>query len=286
LSHAVEDRNFKSRDKLVRMKFRALVRPYGRQWGKAFISPEIANVLNAENKAKLTSKYMTLCMASIGSPLMMMFCLNMLIKLRSTLGTSLLSYSWAGVKAETHHSIKLNRCMKLQLGFEPLIDFDYVQIKTDEIVHFKEFASDFVLDYNDIIDKDKRIKVNKIKEIDTDDYYYWDYNDTLDKVIKLMTELDRISLVASPQETIKWWDTTDIGKEQTITSTVLTKNKNSCTHIREDTIEQVIGIDKETPYMIIVKCPVCYRERKEKRYEGINICIEDYTASTNYTEED
>jgi hypothetical protein len=273
LSHGVKDRHFKTIfDKVLVV--RCLVRPHDRQWGKFFISPEISNFTTTQNKAKLTSKYMTLCMASIGNPLMMVASLNMMLILRSVATSHMTSYSWAGIQSTTLGTLMLNHCLELQIGCKLNQTFVKIKIYKEENDEFVALAKELNSDIMKLLRKDRRIKLSYKNTMLLDDNYYWNYNYTLMYIKEIYNELDRISHVSVSENENKWWNNYKVPddnppKEKHVSKTLV---KLTCEHYNKDDLQELFVTDKEHNFKIKVLCDKCYATRKEKRYEAINVC--------------
>jgi hypothetical protein len=269
LSHGVSDRFFATNEMKTMMEFRVLKRPEGKQWGKFCISPEIDNILNTENKSKLMSKYMTLTMVSLGSPLMMLMSLKMMLIFRSTATDHKGSYSWAGIKAETIDALELNRCIQLQLGSDCTDRFDWIEIQDNEKIDFeigiKEFEEQLVK--VDRLDMRIQLDTNRMKVIYNGKF--WNYRSTLKIVQSVFNKLDKHGLISAKKDDDKWWNNKENKDgEYKPGKTNIIGGITKCDHLSNNVVDKFSCKNK---YGLRILCSQCYEIRTEKRYECVNI---------------
>lgn len=272
LSHGVKDRKFLSQDSQSTLELRCLVRPKGRLWGKWSIAAEVKNQMSTNNKAKLASKYLTMCMVSIGYPPVILASLMVLLMLRSRLTDHVGSYSWAGVKADTIKSIDLNSCIELQLGGKLTKRYDWIQINDDETDEFKILIEEIKDVVERIVKSDKRIKIDNSRSIVVMKDNWWNYRNTVEYVRSLYKSMDRHGLISTKSDQIKWWDIERDEVKDQVNKEPKRGKITTCGHINEEEKNELISENKQK-YDIRIMCKECYKVRKELRYEYINVCM-------------
>lgn len=282
LSHSVRDTWFKSKIDEIEICFPCVVRPKERKWGKFFIAPEISNIMSRNNKSKLMSKYMTLAMVSIGDPVLIVASIQMMLLLRAPITDHVGSYSWAGIKAETINSIRLNNAIKLQLGRNVSQNIEHIKIDKNNLDQFKVIGEETNKIYNELVIKNKRLNLTERNLFHIDDENYWNYGRTIELIQILFTRLDRHGLITQLPEEEKWW--TALPQNITINNEVEEPRQRSitCNHLDIINIEKIFDKTTRVKYITKYMCENCYKNRKERRYESIKVLINNHTRKVNH----
>lgn len=283
LSHGVQDRSFRTRSKLTILTMRCIIRPNSRAWGKFMIAAELDNIMNNANKAKLASKYMTLAMVSLNNPAMMLVSLELLIKLRVTPTSHEGSYSWANIKAQSLRSLLLNNAIRLQSTINMTERFDWIEIKDEEMPLFKRFKDSFDKSVMSIEAIDARLKPPSSNYQSIMDGNWFNWREALMVTQSILRQCERHGVLALQTNiTNDWWiDRLDIVNTQLInaddSNLTIKRETTSCEHIKY-WHEATQNIKKsDTKFQVHFLCLKCYKQRKEKRYEKINISIDTST---------
>jgi hypothetical protein len=265
LSHSVERRSVWSQYKDVEVRAAFLIRPRERAYGKWTIAAEMDKNPNKSDKAKLSSKYLTLTMTSIGMPEMALGSLIMLYYLRSASTNYNQSYSWSGIKATTIAEVDLNYMLSLQLQVTINKRMDWIELKGDEQTKINGMM--VYLDRKVDDDIHKRLLPLTIKRkvtYVTDNI--WNYRETKEYIVALVKELDKRSYTIRPAEAVKWWTESEQEFEPVREDKEIGELK-LCGHVTKLHDVKVTG-----KYNVTLKCKNCFAHDKEKHYEGINIC--------------
>jgi len=270
LSHGVKPRTYIDSENKLRLTFATVVRDLPRLINKWAKNAEMTDDYTKENLAKLTSKYMSFLMTSLGQPLIMALSLYAMIKLRSYMIVQEGQYTWAGIKAQTVADILLTNMISMQVP----IDWNgtvwrYIELIDDETDEVLRVLYDMEKHMNEtLISTGSKERVYSLQS--TIEKNRFDYQLLLDKSTKYMKIMDKISHITKPKESIVWWETVD-QKEQNIKmkeseEKALEKEKiTSCGHVEENNYKN------KSQFRINIMCEECWEKRKERVYEQINI---------------
>lgn len=269
LSHGVTERKFKSACGSKSLVFAVLTRDETRLLAKLSISAETQEMPNRDEKGKLSSKFLSFIMTSLGHPIVMMVSMLGLLHIRSTSISTDGPFVWRGIKAQTIADLTLDNMIKLQLPYDfNEISWKFLELSACDIIIMTALYEEISKLLGNL-KKQFNIKPQLEFEFSVEGEW-WDLGETIQSLGLIMKHLQKASVVQSPSNSIQWWEDKPMKLEQTEEN----HKEGPMVYCCENATK--INGENKSPYAIKNYCKTCWDERQERMYEFINIKLENY----------
>jgi hypothetical protein len=266
LSHGVTEKSFMDSSTKRRLMCGVITRDLPRVMSKLSISSEISASPNKIERAKLSGKYLSFCMASLGHPAVICAALLALLMLRSPSIAVENPYSWKGLTSVTLSNMTLMTLITMQLPaeFNNGTMFDLLQVHHDELNLCKNSIDLMNQEVLKVCSK-YRIKQQPVIRFPLQGEW-WHFNETVGDVVSAMKTFERHNVIGSVKGSDKWWEPTvhPPGGDQ---APLITGLITACDH------STPIIIRNKTQFRMHQNCIMCWKTRIEHMYEQINFCV-------------